>query len=305
MGLKEVAEDLKKQIEEAEKQGEKVESAEDKVEEKKPDEAKEEEETEKKAAEEEKPKKTNADYARERRERLSEAQRLRDELSAANARILELTKPKEEPKKDEDPEPSRDEDPTAWADWRARQAEKKAEAAAEMARKAEEKLTKDENKKQAEALMQQAQSELIGFEDQFKKTAPDYDDVKSYYVNMLAFSIKNLNPKISNEALARAVTNQIMVRASQYMNEGYENPIQAIYDEVKSMGYKPKEEKEEGKKPDLERVAKNRERNAGMAGASGSAGNGELTKRYAATEMTSAEWAKLPVAERERLMRQA
>lgn len=315
MGLKEVQEELKKQIEEAEKAEQEISETEKetKTEEKQDDSAdkKEDKSDDKQEAkeekDEEKPKKTNADYARERRERIAEQQRLRDELAAAQARIAELEKPKEEVKQDE--APNKDEDPAGYAEWRARQAEKKAEAAVEMAKQAEERFTKEDMKKQADELVKKAQAELVGYEDQFKTSAADYEEVKNYYVNSLAFSIKRLNPRISMEALTLAVNNQLLLEASQLYNEGYENPVAEIYartkkeyDDFKSRVPQAKEEQEI--KPDLERVAKNRERNAGMTGANGSAGKGEMTKKYAATELTAQEWAKLPTAERERLMRQ-
>lgn len=312
MSLAEVLEETKKQLSDLEKEENKEEEikTEEEKEEKK-EEVKEEvkeppkEEAKEEVKAEEQPKKTNADYARERRERISEAQRLRDELAAANARIVELTRPVGQTKQVEDPEPNKDDSPVEWADWRARQAEKKADAAAEIAMKASETLQKEERRRQGENLVQQAQNELIGYENEFKKNHTDYEDVKKFYVNSLAYGIKVLNPKITNEALAKAVNNQILLTASQYYNDGYANPIEAIYENVKNMGYQPpREEAKEEKKPDLSKVAKNRERNAGMAASAGGTGKGELTKRYAATEMTAYEWAKLPVAERERLMRE-
>lgn len=319
MGLKEVMDETKKQLEEAERAAKEaeeqqqkenaeekknIEEAKAEVKEEKKEEVKEEKQEEKtEEVRAESKIKTNADYARERKARQIEAERLRAELEAANAKIAELSKPKEEVKADA--EPNKEEDPVSWADWRARQAEKKAEEANEKATRAAEKLEKEERRRQAEAVVTQAQNELIELENQFKQDHPDFDDVKKYYVNTLAFSLKNLNPKMTNDALAKAVTNQILMTASQYYNEGYENPVAVIYENVKAMGYQPpKEEKEaEEKKPDLARVAKNKERNAGMAGSAGGAGKGEMTKQYAATELTAAEWARLPIAERERLMR--
>lgn len=305
MGLAEVKEDLKKQLAEM---GDKPEEQEEEVVIEQPaEEVKQEEKTDEKPEEkqETKSEKTNAEYARERRERLKE-KRENDELRAARERIKELeqlvVKPKEESRVEE-VAPNRQDDPAAYAEWEARQAKKEAREAAEIARKATEKVEKQEREQRQQALRNQAQEELIGFEDQFRKVANDYDDVKNYYINTLAFSIKQLNPKITNKALAEAVTNQVMIRASQLMNDGYENPIEALYEEIKSNGYRPSvKEEAEDKKPDLTRVATNRSRNAGTAGASSGTGRGELTK-VAATKLTIAEWAKVPKHERERLMR--
>lgn len=302
MGLKEAQEELKKQLAEAEeaekgdslteeKQEEVVETKEEKTD------SQEEKKEEVKAD-----KKTNADYARERRERLKEQERLREDLAAANARIAELTKPKEEVKRDE--EPNKSEDPEAWAEWRTRQSDQQVKEARELAEKAYKEIEAEKQRKANEILIEKAQDELKTYEEDVKKTNPDYDDVKQFYANALAFSIKTMNPRITTDALVKAVNNQILLRASQYFNEGYENPVQAMYEEAKSMGYQPKKMAEEEKKPDLERVAKNRERNAGTAAAAGSGGRGEITKRYAATEMTVQDWARLPKSERERILRQ-
>ena len=315
MGLKEEAEELRKQIAIAqEKEGELIENKEEKeekkeesVEQKQEEEKKEEvkEETKEEVKEEEKQAKTNADYARERRERV-ENKKLQEQLAEANARLAALESAQKKPEtQDADAEPDKESDPLGWADWRVRQAEKKASEVEKTVQSLKEKNEKEEKIKQREVMYSQAQKELIGYEESFKKSSPDFDDVKNYYIGMMAMGIKTLNPSISNEDLGKAVTSQIMMRASNYLNQGWENPVEAIYQEAKAMGYTPKQAEEEKKTPDLARVAKNMERNAGMAGAGAGSGKGELTKRYAATELTASEWAKLPKSERERILRSA
>lgn len=254
--------------------------------------------------EEEKPK-TPADYARERRAKLDETKRLRAELDAANAKLVELAQavqPKQpEPQVEKAPDPN--DDPLAYAQWEAKQAKKEAAET----RKLVEVIAKDvDSQKQENAqkqLRQRAMDELLSHEANVKQQIPDYDDAKSFYVNAVAFGIKTLNPHISQQELAERVNNQVLIRASQLANEGYENPVEALYHEVKAMGYKP-QTKEEPKSPDLDRVSKNRSRSAGMAG-SGSGGRGELTSNYAATQMTVGDYAKLSKAERARLIQQS
>jgi len=78
-----------------------------------------------------------------------------------------------------------------------------------------------------------------------------------------------------------------------------------MYERAKQLGYKPQEkaqaaEKEVVIKPDLDRVAANRARNAGTAAANGNNDRAELTMRTAA-EMTNAEFAKLTASEKKRL----
>lgn len=326
MGLEEIQKKLKDQIKEAEAREEKAfgEQANDAGAETDADKearaAAEKKEQEDKAAAElaakdaapkedvETTEKTNADHARERREKKTREDKLREELSAANARILELSKlPERAPAEDKpEPAPIKADDPVAYAEWEAKQAKVLAKETKSDMEKLSKRLDVKEQQQQQERLYQAAQEELISYEGTVRQKHPDYEDAKKYYANMLAFSIKSLNPKISDANLVKAVNNQIMLRASQLVNDGYENPVQAIYDEVKSMGYqakKPEENKEE-KKPDLDRVAANRARNAGMAAAAGSSGRGELTKS-AAADLTVAEWAALPQAEKQRLLRQA
>lgn len=252
--------------------------------------------------------KTNANLASERREKKTREDKLREELSAANARILELSKLPERTVTEDKPEPapSRADDPVAYAEWEAKQAKALANETKSDMEKLSKRIDVKEQQQQQERLYQAAQEELISYEGAVRQKYPDYEDAKKYYANMLAFSIKSLNPKISDANLVKAVNNQIMLRASQLVNDGYENPVQAIYNEMKNMGYQPKkpDDGKEEKKPDLDRVAANRARNAGMTAAAGSSGRGELTKS-AAADLTVAEWAKLPQAEKQRLLKQA
>lgn len=298
MGLKEVQEELKEQIEEARKrEAEDIESPKEEPKEEIKEEVKVED------PKKEDPPKSNADFARERRTKMAREQKLSDELAAANARIAELTKPREERREEYDPEPNKLEDRENWLEWKTKQAEKVANKAVEETKEIKNWKEKEETRRNTENLRKRAEEELVAFESEVREANKDYDDVKQFYATSVAYSIKKLNPKISNSALQSAVADQIVFRASQLFNEGYSNPIAEIYEEAKRDGYRPKEQAvEEEKKPDLSRVANNRSRNAGTAGAAGSAGRGELTKMYAATEMTVAEWAKLPPAEKRRLL---
>lgn len=315
MGLKEVAEDIKKQLEEANKREEKeleevVEQPkeEPKVEEAPKEEVKAEEAKSDEAKAEVKADKTNADFAKERREKASREKKLRDDLDAANARIAELSKPKDEPVRTKvEAEPDKAEDPTAWSEWNSKQTDERIAKAEERVAKVEKLTATEQARKYQEEMRKSAEYELERFEASAKTQEPDFDDVKKYYIHQLAYSIKTLNPAISDAQLIKSIDDMIIYKAKQKLDEGYENPALAMYDEVKGNGYKApvKEEKADELKPDLNRVAKNRDRNAGMAGAGGGNGRGEVTKKYAATEMTTAEWAKMPKEERQRIMRSA
>ena len=300
MGLKEVMEDTKKQIEEAEKKEAEEAKVEEPKEEPKEEEKKEEvkEEPKEKEKEElkeepkEEPKKTPSDYARERRE--LKAAKLAEELAAANARIAELTKPKDEPKKEAIPD--RNEDPAGWTEYELR---KRDERIAKLESQTQEISRQEYSEKQRK----EAEAEVANYESLVRQKTHDYDDVKSYYANMLAASIKIVNPRITNEKLVKVVNDRLILRASELLNEGYENPIEKMYEEAKSLGYKPKqvEESKEEIKPDLKKVGDNRKRNAGTAAAQGDSGNGDLTP-LSASQMTNREFSRLSKEEKKRLL---
>lgn len=306
MGLKEVAEELKTQIAEAEKVEEKEEvEVEQPKEEPKAEEPKEEPKAEEKPAEPvEELKKTPAEYAKERRDKRAIA----DELAAANARIAELTKPKEEaPKVAVDAEPSKAEDPQAWNEWALRQTRAELQKTQEDLGRVVE-ITVDEQKRRAvEKNRQDAEREIANFQAQARQTIPDVDEAAQYYSHMIAASVKMLNPKITTDNLSKAVGDLMVNRAAELFRDGHENPVVAMYEEAKTLGYKKREaSNDEGKeviKPDLAKVAANRARNAGTAAAQGDTGRGELTPKVAAT-LTNAEFAKLKPEEKKRLFSQ-
>jgi hypothetical protein len=306
MGLKEVQEELKAQIKEAEEREKTEEVVETPVEEVKPDVVEPAEEPKKEPEKvEEEVKKTNAEQAAERKAKRRREEVLAAELAAANARIAELSRPKEETKPVvEDVVPNKEDDPQAYLEHKVKKAEKIAEEAAEIARKANEKLDKSELRNQKKTMIEQAQGELMSYEDSVRKNNPEYDEAKKWYANMLAFSIKNLNPKITDKALVDAVNHQVLLRASQFINDGYENPVEALYEEVKQMGFKAQPKEEVKKEPNLDKVAANRARNAGTAGAAGSSGQATVT-RQAAASMPVQEWARMSKAERQRLLKSA
>lgn len=290
MGLEETIKETKAKLEEAEKL-EGVEQKEEEIEEKPI-----EEKIEEKPVEEEKKEvKTPADYAKERR--AAKASKLSEELAAANARIAELTKAKEEPKVAE-PEPDATVDPKAYADWRTKKLEEEVKPL-----KSEFETWRRE--RQQQALREQAEGEIQTYEAEVRQQHPDYDDVKGYYANMLAASIKIVNPKITNDKLIKMVNERLVHRASELLNDGHENPIAQMYDEAVKLGYKAKstEVAEDEVKPNLAKVAANRARNAGTASAQGDGGRGELTAKVAVT-MTNAEFARLKPNEKAAIFKQ-
>lgn len=317
MGLKETIKETKEKLEKAVEVETKADETalealnktvaevieEPKKDEKKPDEiAKEESKKEEVKAVEIKPEveKTSADFAKERVAKKREKDQLAEKLAEANARIAALeasAKPVEARKETVvDPEPDKTINGLAWAEWKIRQQDKKIDNLSGW--KAEQDTVKSR-----EDLRTRAQREVEVFETQVRQSAPDYDDVKNYYGSMLATSIRIVNPKITQPQLIEAVNNRLLTRASELLAEGYENPIEAMYLEAKALGYQPKQTKETEKeepKPDLDKVSNFRKRNAGIAGSSGSNGEGDVSAKVAAT-MTNAQFAKLKPDQKKRI----
>lgn len=309
MGLKEEAERLKEEITKANEVEDKA--LEDAVkEETAPEPAKEEPKSEEKKPEEEKPKeelkpeapKTPTDYSEQRK-----MNKMRTELDAANAKLAELSRamaqPKQEAAPQADTEPSKAEDPQAWMEWALREQDRKLKAIDAKQKQHDVALSEQREEKFLKDTRSQAEREMANFEAPVRAAAPDYDQAKQYYANMMAGSIRVLQPGISNDKLNEEVTKRMLARAGQLLDEGYDNPVQVMYEEAKRYGFKPQapETEEAPNKPDLNKVAANRSRNAGTAGASGRGEGGDLTPRAAAT-LTNAEFAKLKPSERARLL---
>lgn len=157
-----------------------------------------------------------------------------------------------------------------------------------------------------ETRVTKAEREFMALEEKFKREVPEYDDIAQQYVAALAQSIKLQNPRISAHELVAETKKTILRKAGTYVNAGYD-PIQELYHEAIELGFKPRPKQEaaetelkEQVQPDMKKVAQNRKRNAGMAGASGQS-EGQVTMAVAAA-YSPAEWKKLPAAEKRRLM---
>lgn len=301
MGLKEVQKELKDQLDEAVKAEQPVEedvSQEtiEKVEEKPVEEPVKEETTDKSDDKpiEEKPVKTPREYAEERR--AAKAAKIEAENARLNAALADERAKAVRPVSDE---PSRVDDPQAWLEWELKQTKT-------TLAKVVETNEKQERERAVQNLRNAALDEVQGYEAEVRAAHPDYDQAKSYYANMLAASMKNLNPDISNAELVQRVNDRMLGRASELLNKGHDNPIAAMREEAMKWGFKPAEAQpveEKVLKPDLAKVAANRARNAGTAGANGKGGQGEMTPQFAST-IPVKEWARLTPSQKKAIMDQ-
>lgn len=145
--------------------------------------------------------------------------------------------------------------------------------------------------------MVKAEQEFKALEDDFRKSNPGYDAVAAEYAMALAQSIKIQNRHLSQDQVVAETKKAILMKASNYINNGYD-PIEELYHEARELGFTgrrvgaaPEPKEERALSPDLKKVAANRERSSGMAGASGKTGQ-NLTPQVALS-LTVQEFAKL------------
>lgn len=155
-----------------------------------------------------------------------------------------------------------------------------------------------------------AEREFLAFESKAKQDHPEYGAVAAEYSAAMYQAIRVRNPRKSEVELNEMTKREILFKAAEFARAGYENPVEEMYHEARELGYtgksfqkqeKASRIKEEPKlEPDLNKVAENRKRSTGMAANNGRA-EGTMSMA-AAADLTAAEWAKLPKAEKQRLL---
>jgi hypothetical protein len=162
------------------------------------------------------------------------------------------------------------------------------------------------NRVRERELVNQATQEFTGYVDDFRQRAPvDFQGVADAYEATLMQAIRVQNPKLTQQQLIEKTQRTILEKAGQYVKGGF-NPAEEMYHEAKSLGIRAQEkatekEVEEKPKPDLSKIAANKARNAGTAGAKGAGEKGQITPVVAA-EMSAQEWARLPMSQRKQIM---
>jgi len=159
-----------------------------------------------------------------------------------------------------------------------------------------------------DSTLNRAEKEFSILEAKTKQANPDYNAVASEYAQAMFQSIRIQNPHKSDIELSDMTKRAILLKASEYARQGYENPVEEMYHVAKMLGYTgksfqkapEKEAVEEKITPDYSKVAENRKRSAGMAATNGRS-QAQLTQQ-SAVDMTVEEYAKLSTAEKRRLM---
>ena len=268
------------------------------------------------AAEEEAANKVDEEEVAPVEEEKAESEKKEDEKPAEEA--------KEEPKKEEPKEEEKLDD-AGYARLR-----RQAAAAEKRAREAEERLAAKTQEAQVEDVEEQAaiplspeleeivkdhrlsraEREFTKLESKFAASEPEYDAISSQYTAALAASIKIQNPRLTPAEVGEKTKDALLHKAAAFVRAGFD-PIEELFHEAKELGFtgkaakkepeqEPKVVEKEEPRPDMKKLAENRAKSTGMAGASGKS-EGQLTLR-AADEMTNAEWMALPLSERKRLM---
>lgn len=233
--------------------------------------------------------------------------RMRREL-AATKRMLEEAKAQPKPVMAQpapqavapahDEEPDVNTNPVEWVQWNIR----KTEAQVNEIREWKEEQSRSAQQTQ---VLQGAVQELSRYENEFKATAPDYDDVSNFVVGELKRSFKIMHPGASDDQITQAVQRHVLLEASRYAQQGL-NPVEEMYLRAKNeLGYQPKVPSADNVtelRPDLDKIAKNKQRSAGMNGAAGAAQRATPSTKAAAADMTAAEWARLSEEDRRRIL---
>jgi hypothetical protein len=296
-------EETKKQLAEAVKAEDKEPEQEEEVEktsEAAPEEEAQEAEADSKETAEEQPdpaaeKPDDSSFARMRREKKALERRVQELEARQNQAPVHEEPKKVEAVADADPEPDRQVKYEAWLEWNLRQHKKElAEIKGTVAKTTQ--LT------ERERLVNAAVQEFQGYEADYRAVNPSYDKAAEFYTKELTRSFKLLNPKISSAEAGELIRNTVLNKASSYAKLGLD-PAEELYNEAVSFGFRDNQEEsiQEEVKPSLRKIAANKSRNSGMAGAKGRGTGGPLT-REAASELSVAEWAKLSQSEKKRLL---
>lgn len=233
---------------------------------------------------------------------------------------------KAEEKKEEQKPSEEDERGYARLRREAAAAKKKAEEAEAKRLEAEAKLAERDKEQQTEESaaaplnplledmarsyqLSKAEREFNILETKFKKKRPDYEAVSAEYAMGLAQAIRIQNPRLTPVEVAEKTKETILIKAGNFLKDGFD-PIEELYHEAKELGFAGKSfRKEEAKqeteakeepRPDMKKLAANRARSTGM-GASNGRSEGQLTQA-AALDIPIQEFAKLPIAEKRRLL---
>ena len=238
------------------------------------------------------------DYARMRRER-REARKAELEEQERQRQVaiqpIQETQERVSVQEDNDPMPDKVTQYPLYLEWETRQAQKKAQKAIDM-------VEKIQKKEEEDARINAAVEHFVSIENDFKRIEPKYDEAAEFYTKQLAVGLKALHPTDSREQLAERLKMAVLKKAALYYSQG-RNPAEELFEEAVMLGFNPDDVEEapaKEVKPSMDKLARNRERNAGM-NASGSPSRRPTMS--VAANMTTGEWMKLSKAEKDAILK--
>ena len=186
----------------------------------------------------------NADFARMRRDKAAAERRaaiLEEQIRASAAKPAAQN---DKPPAAAITEPDPNNDPEGHLRWQLAQTQAQLKEVADW--KAQQTF-----KEQQASLKNNAIEAFERYENDFKAATPDYEPVTQFGVNILANSIRTLNPHLKGAALADAVQRQILRLAGQAEAQGH-NPAEYLYHQAMSWGYQPAAEGKKNEEPPKE-----------------------------------------------------
>ncbi len=150
-----------------------------------------------------------------------------------------------------------------------------------------------------ERIQSKAEREFTTLENQVKGQYPDYEQVSKAYQSEIYKGVYAQNPRKTPEEVWELTKTAILNKAAEYHRAGF-NAAEELYHDGKEMSDRfgllqkpePKEEVKTEPKPDMAKVASNRARSAGLAGAAGES-KSNPTPQHVATSYTAADIAKM------------
>lgn len=157
-----------------------------------------------------------------------------------------------------------------------------------------------------ERQIEYAKRGLASIEAEYRIANPDYDNVVAQYAQAAFHAHKINNPRMNDQQISRAVEMAFLERASKYLDKGLD-PAEEIYNDAVALGFNVQKQQDEQKqepvkkKPDLDVIARNKARSAGMSGGSKSTGGQNTIKSL--VDMPLSEFSKISAEELRRIER--
>lgn len=238
----------------------------------------------------------------------SEVIRLRQEAAEAKRRARELEQKQAQPQQAQetkavaDPEPNKEENYDGWVEWNLRQLKSENEAY-------KKRIQEEDAQRAHQQQLQRAAEEIAYYEDNFRKSTPDYDDAAEFMKREIIKSIRIANPVANKQQVEQLYVRQVLNICGQFARADMD-PAASMYQMALDYGYTKAEaraaaadvtkvDKKKGEveltRSRLDAIKNNKTAKTGLV-SGGKSGTTPLT-REAALKMSNAEFSRLSAAE--------